>query len=118
MDTEQRLNKLERENRTLKLGGVVLSVSLLALASFAYLQPPVAEAQTSTQRIVAREFSLVNETGEVIGRFGASSDGQPQLFLWEASTPENAGVRAAYASLHLVPHESGGGAIVSAPSSV
>ncbi|MCC7370665.1 MAG: hypothetical protein IT306_19755 [Chloroflexi bacterium] len=89
-----------------------MAASLVAAVTFAYWQPRIADAQTSTQSVVAREVVLVNNTGEMIGRFTASNDGQPQLYLMEASFPENDGVRAAYVTLHVVPHESGGGALL------
>jgi len=86
---EQRLNKLERENRRLKVGGLLLAASLLAAIAFAYVQAPVAEAQTFSERIVARQISIVNNQGETVAMLYAGDDGRPFLSLSAPSSPES-----------------------------
>jgi hypothetical protein len=74
MNVEERLARLERENRRLKVAGLL---ALLAVAS-AFLM-----GQTRVpQRIVASEFVLVNASGEVMAQLGAyGEDGMASLSL-------------------------------------
>jgi hypothetical protein len=116
VDTEQRLCKLDRENRPLTLGVVVLAATLVAAALFAYVRSPIAEAQTIPERIVAREFVLVDPQGETVGALSSDTEGQPSLMLMEASSPESLGNRAIQVMLYTVSDRLGGGGILAVGS--
>ena len=62
--------------------GGVLSHALTAPAVLA--QSPAAPAA----EVRARSFLLVNENGQVVGRFSAESDGRPALRLFDSTGHE------------------------------
>ena len=77
-DTElvERIERLERDNRWLKRGGLALLVMLGALATI-YATRPV------PQKITAREFDAVGATGKVLATLGTLQGvaGEPALSL-------------------------------------
>jgi hypothetical protein len=109
---EQRLNRLERENQRLKLGGVLLAASLVAAVAFAYFQSPVAEAEAIPERIVAHGFTLVNHQGEIVATLDLLDDGRPSLTLYTASSPERPGPQSVAMILGPGEDAHGGGALI------
>src|SRR4051794_5500648 len=75
MSIEERLTRLERENRRLKVGGLL--VLLVAASVFLMGQArPAVEVQ-------AQRFTLVNAAGQRMGEFKVGGDGLPGLYLYE-----------------------------------
>lgn len=69
---DERLNRLEQENRRLRLGGVVL---LIALASL-FL---VAQASPQKRVVAAESFVLIGSQGKPSAELALSTDGRPGL---------------------------------------
>ena len=71
-----RVQRLERDNRRLKLGAGALVAVLVALPLVAAVLPPqnpFRQQQEVPQRIVAREFQVLDEDGAVRARLGVGA---------------------------------------------
>ncbi len=56
-----------------------------------YLAPPVVQAQSPAPAVLevrAHSFLLVNEKGQVVGKFSAESNGKPAIRLFDSSGRE------------------------------
>ena len=72
MNIEDRIARLERENRRLRFSiGMAFALTFVTLAVVA-LQSPVADAQTS--RVITAEWFLIEKNGERYGSFGVNQD--------------------------------------------
>lgn len=102
----ERLERLERENRRLKIAGAVL-VAFLGLATLTGVatQDPV---------IGAEAFTLVGETGELRGVF-ALVNKEPTLALFDTSGKVRAGLSMVDDAPRLVLYGENGDPIWSAP---
>lgn len=78
----ERVNRLERQNRWLKIGAAVIAVAVLAVVLMG--QAPgekVLEADT----VKAKEFRVVDDAGKVWATLDARIDGMPILALYDAA---------------------------------
>jgi hypothetical protein len=91
MDIEQRLARLERENRALRRGFVVLVA--VCVTGFLSVVGPIlpADAQTTSRVVTAERFVLVTPNGDMRAELGIdSSSGQPQLVMYAAAPSRTA----------------------------
>ena len=96
MSIEDRIARLERENRRLKIGALLGLLVVGAVIIMGQSRPPA--------ELIAQRFTLVNGDGVRIGELKASDDGLPLLFLYEAgqSLPAlSLGLRMSYADQQL-----------------
>ena len=80
-----RVQRLERDNRRLKLGAGALVAVLVALPLVAAVLPPqnpFRQQQEVPQRIVAREFQVLDEDGAVRARLGVGAVGASLSTGW------------------------------------
>lgn len=77
MSFEDRLAHLERENRRLKLAGLLVLLVVASVLLMGQARP--------TSEIQAQRFTLVNTTGQRMGEFKIADDGLPGLYLYEES---------------------------------
>jgi hypothetical protein len=75
MSVEERLARLERENRRLKVVGMLVMMIAAAVFLTGQSQPP--------SEIVAQRFTLVNGDGARIGELRANDGGLPYFALYE-----------------------------------
>ena len=68
-----RLGRLERENRRLKLAGLLVLTMLASVFLMGQARPAT--------RVEAREFVVVDKAGKQIGRLGVGEDGLPILTM-------------------------------------
>ena len=69
----ERTDRLERENRRLKLAGLLVLALLASVFLMGQARPPAT--------VEAREFVLVDKAGKSFGRFGMGDDGLPILIM-------------------------------------
>jgi len=98
MNIEQRLSKLESENRTWRFVAIFLVVIIAILSNYASdpgsrlpLSPPSASAadvpaETSAKNLRVQEITIVNERGEDVGSVGAGGGRVPRIIF---RNPEN-----------------------------
>lgn len=116
---EQRLEHLERQNRRLRAGAVLLTLGLIALATSAFRSAPGAQSRTLT----ARSLVLVDASGTPKasirwdhGRLRLDMPADHQVRLAEHARPEHGTPGAPSDTLKgvpqavLVPHRLGPGA--------
>lgn len=73
MNVEQRLERLERENRRLKLTGLIVLSLVGAVFAMGQVRP--------TQDLVAQKYTLVNSKGEGVGGLALDRQDLPYFYL-------------------------------------
>ena len=68
-----RLGRLERDNRRLKLAGLLILTLVASVFLMGQVRPPAT--------IQAQEFVVVDKVGKTLGRFGVGDDGLPILIM-------------------------------------
>jgi hypothetical protein len=74
MNVEERLTRLERENRRLKIAGMLILLAAASVLMMGQVRPP--------SEVVAQRFTLVNGDGVRIAELMSNDDGLPYLGLY------------------------------------
>ncbi len=94
MTIEQRLSRLERQNRRLKFGGMFLLLGIGAV----FL---MGQAKGVPEEIKARKFTLVDEAGDTRAILGITTMDTASLSFWDGEWRVNLGSLDGSGFLHL-----------------
>jgi hypothetical protein len=99
MNIEDRLARLERENRRLKLAGLLV-LAVIGLAFVVMLPPPPTAA--AGHIVAAHGFHLVDNDGNLVGEWILNDRGDPNLRMWLGDSYVSLGVNAPVSGEHTL----------------
>jgi len=86
-DLTQRLDRLERENRRLKISGAILLLALAAVGVMGQVLPKAVPKVVEAERFVLRDAK-----GRVLAIWGTEASGTPGLHLYDLNGKPRAGL--------------------------